>query len=51
MVYAKIPLPMTVKFVEGPVADFVANSYNVATNIMFTLTDNTKGNPIICYGI
>ncbi|MDD4209578.1 MAG: gliding motility-associated C-terminal domain-containing protein [Bacteroidales bacterium] len=36
-----------VEFVEGPVADFVANSYNVATNIMFTLTDNTKGNPII----
>ena len=36
-----------VKFVEGPVADFVANSYNVATNIMFTLTDNTKGNPSI----
>ncbi|MDD4209412.1 MAG: gliding motility-associated C-terminal domain-containing protein [Bacteroidales bacterium] len=36
-----------VEFVEGPVADFVANSYNVATNVMFTLTDNTKGNPII----
>ncbi len=36
-----------VAFVEGPVADFVANSYNVATNIMFTLTDNTKGKPII----
>jgi len=37
----------TVEFVEGPVADFVANSYNVATNLMFTLSDNTKGNPII----
>ena len=37
----------TVEFVEGPVADFVANSYNVATNLMFTLSDNTKGKPII----
>ena len=37
----------TVNFVEGPVADFVANSYNVATNLIFTLSDNTKGKPII----
>ena len=36
-----------VEFVEGPVADFVANSYNVAVNVMFTLTDNSKGNPSI----
>jgi gliding motility-associated-like protein len=36
-----------VKFVEGPDADFVSNSYNVSTNMIFTLTDNTKGTPII----
>ncbi len=28
-------------------ADFLADSYNAATNTMITLTDNTKGNPII----
>jgi gliding motility-associated-like protein len=33
---------IVVDFVEGPVADFVTKTYNVATNNTFALSDNTK---------
>jgi len=36
-----------VELIEEPVADFVTESYNVPINVIFTLTDNSKGNPII----
>ena len=35
----------TVEHVDGPTANFEANSYSVASNTIFTLTDASKGTP------
>jgi gliding motility-associated-like protein len=39
--YCKIDTIITVGHIPGPVADFEANSYNVANNTIFTLSDNS----------
>ena len=44
-VFCDTTIDIVVPHVDGPRADFWANTYSVPTNTIFTLTDNTSGTP------
>ena len=45
--FCEIDTTIVVPHIDGPKANFVANTYTVPTSTIFTLTDDTKGTPKI----
>jgi gliding motility-associated-like protein len=45
--YCSISDTIVVPHIDGPVANFTANTYTVPVNVILTLTDNTRGTPAI----